>query len=161
MLTCILKHGRLTYLFLFGAIPMSSLVEGYFGTWNHRSLCCSSTSHLKIIETNIRHSHPAQHGRPSLAHYRGLWGMERERNAPVAWSTNETAHSEMTKKRNESFSLSVHYSLNDFQCVMYFCFECTYHKETGWIWFNIFCSQFIQFYCSVKPKPSPHKFPSS
>lgn len=75
--TCILKHGRLTYLFLFGATPMSSLVGVYFGTWNHRSLCCGSTSHLKIIETNIRHSHQAQEGRPLLAHHRGLWGMER------------------------------------------------------------------------------------
>lgn len=76
-MTRFLKHGRLTYLFLFGATPMSSLVGVYFGTWNHRSLCCGSTSHLKIMETNIRHSHQAQQGRPLLAHHRGLWGMER------------------------------------------------------------------------------------
>lgn len=59
-LTSFLKHGQLTYLFLFGATLMSSLVGVYFGTWNHSSLCCGSTSPLKIMETNIRRSHHAQ-----------------------------------------------------------------------------------------------------
>lgn len=68
-MSCILRCGWLTYLSLFGATMMSSLVGVYFGTWNHRSLCCGSTSHLKIIETNIRHSHQ---GRPLLAHHGGL-----------------------------------------------------------------------------------------
>lgn len=88
---CILRTVWLTYLFLFGATPLSSLVGVYFGTWNHRSLCCGSTSHLKIIETNISQYHQAQHGRPLLAHHRGPWGMKR--TVPAAWSANDM-HSE-------------------------------------------------------------------
>lgn len=65
---------------------MSSSVAGYFGTWNRRSLCCSSTSRLKIIDTNIRHSQ----GRPLLADHRGLWGKEKESNELVVWSANKT-----------------------------------------------------------------------
>lgn len=49
MTWCPSLNGRLTYLFLFGANLMSSSVGVYFGTWNCRSLCCGSTSHLKIM----------------------------------------------------------------------------------------------------------------
>lgn len=87
-------NGRLTHLSLFGAKPMSSLAGVYFGTWNCRSLCCGSTSHLKI--NGLFKKKNNVYLRPLWAQQRCLRGTRREWNVPG----DETVQGKRTENRH-------------------------------------------------------------
>lgn len=121
---------------------MSSLAGGYFGTWHHRSLCCSSTNHLKIIQTDTRfisERHPSE----TIIHRKN---QEQDEWSLSLVDLQGNIYSQMDKKSNDHFCLFV---------IFYIILLHHFGSNSSCL------AKYIRFWCSTiccSFKPNSHAF---